>query len=123
MQLASTLEGVVYQRLVPRLGGGLVAAYEVLIANHAVRNLVREGKTRQLRNVVATHQQEGMQTLEMGLNNLIAEDLIDYDTALRVSLYPKELERPSQYTGVRQYVAHDAVAGQTPDPTPRMSSI
>ena len=72
VQLASTLEGVIYQRLVPRIGGGLVAAYEVLMANHAVRNLVREGKTRQLRNVVSTHQSEGMQTLEMGLNALMA---------------------------------------------------
>src|SRR5271165_3576031 len=94
VQLASTLEGVIYQRLVPRIGGGLVAAYEVLMANHAVRNLIREGKTRQLRNVVSTHQSEGMQTLEMGLNHLMAEDLIEYETALRVSLYPKELELP-----------------------------
>jgi twitching motility protein PilT len=124
VQLASTLEGVVYQRLVPRLDGGLVAAYEVLMANHAVRNLVREGKTRQLRNIVATHQQEGMQTLEMGLNNLMAEDLIDYDTALRVSLYPKELQAPSlQYGGVRQFVADEASAGRVSDPAPRVSSI
>src|SRR5579863_989704 len=95
VQLASTLEGVIYQRLVPRIGGGLVAAYEVLFATHAVRNLVREGKTRQLRNVLSTHQSEGMQTLEMGLNSLIGEDLIEYETALRVSLYPKEVERPN----------------------------
>ena len=67
------------------------------MANHAVRNLVREGKTRQLRNVVSTHQSEGMQTLEMGLNALMAEDLIDYETALRVSLYPKEVEAPRRY--------------------------
>jgi Tfp pilus assembly pilus retraction ATPase PilT len=74
------------------------------MANHAVRNLVREGKTRQLRNVVSTHQSEGMQTLEMGLNALMAEDLIEYESALRVSLYPKELERPKQYSGVHQYL-------------------
>jgi twitching motility protein PilT len=112
---------VVYQRLVPRLDGGLVAAYEVLMANHAVRNLVREGKTRQLRNIVATHQQEGMQTLEMGLNNLMAEDLIDYDTALRVSLYPKELNRPSNYAGVRQFVSDGSSALATE--APRVTSI
>jgi twitching motility protein PilT len=124
VQLASTLEGVVYQRLVPRIGGGLVAAYEVLMANHAVRNLVREGKTRQLRNVVSTHQSEGMQTLEMGLNSLMAEDLIDYETALRVSLYPKEVERPSHYAGVRQYLdegsAQEVHAGSV---LPRITSI
>ena len=72
VQLASTLEGVIYQRLVPRIGGGLVAAYEVLFATHAVRNLVREGKTRQLRNVISTHQSEGMQTLEMALTHLVS---------------------------------------------------
>jgi twitching motility protein PilT len=126
VQLASTLEGVIYQRLVPRIGGGLVAAYEVLMVNHAVRNLVREGKTRQLRNVIATHQSEGMQTLEMGLSELVAEEMIEYETALRVSLYPKELERPAQYAGVRQYL--DADGNSTSEqpvhvPSPRMTSI
>jgi twitching motility protein PilT len=94
VQLASTLEGVIYQRLVPRIGGGLVAAYEVLFASHAVRNLVREGKTRQLRNVISTHQTEGMQTLEMALTHLVAVGLVDYETALKVSLFPKEVGMP-----------------------------
>jgi twitching motility protein PilT len=124
VQLASTLEGVIYQRLVPRIGGGLVAAYEVLMVNHAVRNLVREGKTRQLRNIVSTHQSEGMQTLEMGLNALMAEDLIDYDTALRVSLYPKEVDRPAQYSGVHQYVDSESRMGLgSPDDRPRVTSF
>lgn len=94
VQLSATLEGVMYQRLVRRKEGGLVAAYEVLTANHAVRNLVREGKTRQLRNVISTHQGEGMQTLEMALSALIQEGAIEYETALKVSLYPKEVEKP-----------------------------
>jgi twitching motility protein PilT len=124
VQLASTLEGVIYQRLVPRIGGGLVAAYEVLMANHAVRNLVREGKTRQLRNVVSTHQADGMQTLEMGLNALMAEDLIEYDTALRVSLYPKEVARPSHYSGVQQYLDEDSARqARIEAPLPRITSI
>ncbi len=93
VQLASTLEGVIYQRLVPRIGGGLVAAYEVLMANHAVRNLVREGKTRQMRNVITTSQQEGMQTLEMSLTALVQAGVIEHEAALRVSLYPKEIEK------------------------------
>ncbi len=63
VQLAGCLAGVVAQRLVPRVGGGLVASFEVLIATHAIRNLVREGKTRQIRNVIATSRGEGMQTL------------------------------------------------------------
>ena len=91
VQLSAVLEGVVYQRLVRRKGGGLTAAYEVLTANHAVRNLVRDGKTRQLRNVITTHQSEGMQTLEMALSTLVDEDVIDYDEAVNVSMYPKEI--------------------------------
>jgi twitching motility protein PilT len=121
VQLASTLEGVVYQRLVPRIGGGLVAAYEVLMANHAIKNLVREGKTRQMRNAISTHQSEGMQTLEMGLNELIAAGLIDYEAALRISLYPKELEAPVVYGGVRQGLDSE-VHGELRQPT-RISSI
>jgi twitching motility protein PilT len=94
VQLASSLAGIVAQRLLPRIGGGLVAAFEVLIANHAVRNLIREGKTRQIRNVVATSQKEGMQTLEASLSELVAKGILDYDEAVGRSLYPKEVERP-----------------------------
>jgi len=111
VQLASTLEGVVYQRLLPRVEGGLVAAYEVLTANHAVRNLVREGKTRQLRNVISTHQSEGMRTLEMALSELIQDGVIDYETGLKVSLYPKEVQKPmpvAQAAAVAQTTAEGA---------------
>jgi twitching motility protein PilT len=94
VQLAAVLEGVLYQRLLPRQGGGLVAAYEVLMANHAVRNLVREGKTLQLRNVITTHQSDGMQTLEMALSQLVADGTVGYEEAVRVSLHPKEVEKP-----------------------------
>jgi twitching motility protein PilT len=65
------------------------------MANHAVRNLIREGKARQLRNVITTHQSEGMQTLEMGLTALVVEGFIDYESALKVSLFPKELGKPA----------------------------
>ncbi|MDT7539165.1 MAG: twitching motility protein PilT [Actinomycetota bacterium] len=94
VQLANALTGIVYQRLLPRLGGGLVAAYEVLVANSAVRNLVKEGKTNQLRNVVSTHQTEGMQTLEKSLTELVAQGVVDIDQARLVSLYPKDVEAP-----------------------------
>jgi twitching motility protein PilT len=94
VQLANTLSGVCYQRLMPRAGGGLAAAYEVMVATGAVRNLVREGKTNQLRNVVVTGQNEGMQTLEMSLNELVRDGTVEYDEALAVSLYPKEVKRP-----------------------------
>jgi twitching motility protein PilT len=94
VQLANALTGIVYQRLLPRANGGLVAAYEVLVANSAVRNLVKEGKTNQLRNVVSTHQHEGMQTLEKALTALVADGTVDLEQARLVSLYPREVEAP-----------------------------
>ncbi|HMC38972.1 MAG TPA: PilT/PilU family type 4a pilus ATPase, partial [Acidimicrobiales bacterium] len=94
VQLAGTLLGVLYQRLLPKRGGGMVAAYELMVGVPAVRNLVREGKTRQLRNVVATHRQDGMQTLEHALNDLVRRDVVDYEVALEASLYPQEIDKP-----------------------------
>ena len=91
IQLAGALQGVISQRLLPAEGGGRVAAYEVLLANDAVRNLLREGKTRQLRNVMISGQQEGMQTIEMDLARLVASGIISFDTAAEISAYPKEI--------------------------------
>jgi twitching motility protein PilT len=85
------LQGVISQRLLPAEGGGRVAAYEVLMANDAVRNLLREGKTRQLRNTMISAQQEGMQTIEMDLARLVASGIISFETAASVSAYPKEI--------------------------------
>jgi twitching motility protein PilT len=94
VQLSATLQGVIYQRLIPRIGGGMVGAFEIMVATNAVKNLVREGKTRQLRNVVATHQSEGMQTLESSLSDLLAQGLITEEHALAVSLHPREVNMP-----------------------------
>ncbi len=93
IQLAGSLAAVVAQRLVNRVNGGRVGAFEVLLANNACRALVREGKTYQLRNVISTSQREGMQTLEMSLIELISAGTISYDAALEVSMYPKDLAR------------------------------
>jgi len=91
IQLAGSLQGVISQRLLPAEGGGRVAAYEVLIANDAVRNLLREGKTRQLRNVMISGQQDGMQTIEMDLARLVASGILSFDVAASISAYPKEI--------------------------------
>jgi twitching motility protein PilT len=92
VQLASALSCIVYQRLIPRVGGGMVAAYEVLVANSAVRNLIKESKTHQLRNSLVTGQQDGMVTLEQSLSGLVQAGLISYDDAVKRSLYPKDIE-------------------------------
>ncbi len=92
VQLASTLTGVVYQRLMPRISGGQVGAFEVLVANAPIRNLIKQGKTNQLRNQLITGQREGMQTLEDSLNALVADGVVDYEEAAMRSLYPAEIK-------------------------------
>jgi twitching motility protein PilT len=93
VQLSASLAAVVAQRLLPRAGGGRIAAFEVLVATHPVRNLIREGKSNQLLNVMATSQSDGMQTLETCLASLISEGTISHEDALEVSVHPKELDR------------------------------
>ena len=93
IQLAGSLAAVIAQRLVNRADGGRVAAFEVLLGNSACRALIREGKTHQLRNVITTSKSEGMQTLETSLIELIGSGTISYETALEVSMYPKDLAR------------------------------
>ena len=95
VQLAACLAGVISQRLIPRIGGGMVAAFELLIANNAVRSLVREGKTHQIRNILAAGRAEGMCTLETWLNHLVENGLITYDDAVACSVHPKELKPPT----------------------------
>jgi twitching motility protein PilT len=94
VQLASTVTGVVYQRLLPKIGGGQVAAYEVLVATPAVRNLVKEGKTNQLRNQLVMGQREGSLSLELSLNVLVRDGVVSYEEAVSRSLYPKDVRRP-----------------------------
>ena len=92
IMLAGALQGVISQRLLPGVAGGRVAAYEVMVANEAIRNLVREGKSRQMRNMIATGAAEGMQTIEMDLARLVAAGLITMETAMEASAYPKEVQ-------------------------------
>jgi twitching motility protein PilT len=94
-QLSSVLQAVVSQRLVRRVGGGRVAAFEVMIVNDAIRNLIREGKIRQIRNVVATGTQDGMQTLEMSLDRLVSSGVVLYDEAVGLAQYWREIRNPA----------------------------
>jgi twitching motility protein PilT len=97
VQLASCLVGVLAQRLVPRIGGGLVAAYEVMFASNAVRNLVREGKTSMIRNVILTSQRDGMQTLEMDLSRLVADGTVTHEDASIRAVLPKDVKPPPAF--------------------------
>ncbi len=93
VQLSTTLEGVLYQVLVPRSNGsGRVAAVEIMLATSAVRNLIREGKTYQLVNVIQTGSQYGMQTLDQALLALYRNGIISRAEALARSVDVEELK-------------------------------
>ncbi len=93
-QLSMTLAAVIAQRLVPRIGGGRVAAYEVLMGTNAVANVIREGKVRQLRNMIATGQRDGMMLLEQSLSDLVAQGVVSADEARAHSVHPDEVQDP-----------------------------
>ncbi len=110
--LAGSLQGVISQRLIPAISGGRVAAYEVLIGNEAVRNLVREGKSRQLRNVVATGAPDGMQTIEMDLARLVTSGLISMEMAQSISAYPGEIQAQVSTLRAQAQAAATQASGQ-----------
>lgn len=91
VQLGSTLIAVVHQELLPRIGGGRIAAFEVLMANVAVRNLIRDNKVAQLRNVMVTSSDEGMCTLEAALAWMVRNDLVTEEDAMGRSMFPDEV--------------------------------
>ena len=93
LQLAASLAGIFSQRLIPRVGGGLVPAYELLIANKAVANLIREKRTHELSTVIETGAQEGMIDINHSLAELVAKGEISADSAYQYSLDPRILER------------------------------
>jgi len=82
VQVGATLQAVISQTLVPKLEGGITVAQEILVVTDAVRALIRDGKSPQLRNVMQTGAGEGMQTLEDSLNDLVQREVISYETAV-----------------------------------------
>lgn len=80
-QLGNILQAICSQRLIPAIGGGRIVAAEILIANPAVRNIIREGKSHQLDQVIQTGAKEGMQSMDYTLARLVQEGQISYDEA------------------------------------------
>jgi len=92
-QLANILMGICSQRLIPSIGGGRVAAAEILVANPAVRNIIREGKSHQLEAVIQTGAEFGMQSMDKTLVGLIHAGTITYDEARNYAVDVEELDR------------------------------
>ena len=92
-QLANILMAICSQRLVPAIGGGRVVAAEVLVANPAVRNVIREGKSHQLDAIIQTGADQGMQTMDRTLVSLVQSGTVTYDSAREFAVDLTEFER------------------------------
>ena len=92
-QLSNILMAICAQRLVPAIGGGRVVAAEIMVANPAVRSIIREGKTHQLDTVIQTGADAGMQTMDRTLVKLIQQGVITYDNAREYAVDLQEFER------------------------------
>lgn len=93
LQLASSLAGVFSQRLIPRVSGGLIPAYELLINNKAVGNLIREKRTAEVDVVIETSSQDGMIDMNRSLAELVKRGEITVESAYAHSLAPQVLDR------------------------------
>lgn len=93
VQLASSLIGIFSQRLIPRIAGGLIPAYELLLNNNAVANLIRERRTHEIDVVIETGTESGMVDLNHSLRELVRTGEISIENAYQYSLNPKGLEK------------------------------
>ena len=92
-QLSASLTGIFSQRLIPRISGGLIPAYELLISNNAIANLIREGRTHEINTVIETSSQEGMIDLNHSLAGLVRAGEITIENALLYSVNARGLEK------------------------------
>lgn len=92
-QLSNILMAICAQRLVPAIAGGRVVAAEIMVANPAIRSLIRDGKTFQIDTSIQTGADQGMQTMDRTLAKLVQEGTITYDSAREYAVDVQELER------------------------------
>ena len=92
-QLSFVLLGILAQQLIPKPQGGRILATEILLANHAVRSLIREGKGHQMYSVIQTAQKEGMRTMNQALYELVLGGVISQEEAMLRTTEPQDLER------------------------------
>ena len=80
--LGNTLEGIVAQQLLPKLGGGRIASIEVMLGSSAIKNLIREGKTHQMYSIIEMSGASGMQTMDRSLSDLYRAGIVSFDECL-----------------------------------------
>jgi twitching motility protein PilT len=93
IQLSASLIGIFSQRLIPRISGGLVPAYELLVNNSAVSNLIRDKRTHEIYSVIETGLEQGMIDMNRSLASLVQKGEITVENAFRFAVNPKGLER------------------------------
>lgn len=93
LQLAASLLGIFSQRLIPRIAGGRIPAYELLINNKAIANLIREKRTHEIDTVLETSSHEGMMDMNRCLIDLVQRGEISLESAYEYSINPKALEQ------------------------------
>jgi twitching motility protein PilT len=101
IQLSLVLQAIVCQQLVPTVDGKMAPAFEIMISNPAIRNLIREEKTYQIDSVIASSGKDGMRTMDQSLFQLAKQGRITTETALRFSIHEEALERRLEIEGVR----------------------
>jgi len=100
-QLAGVITAIISQRLVPTMDGTLTAAFEILVANGAVRNCIREGKTFMVDNIIQTSSDAGMVSLDYSLARLVRQGKITEEVAMSFSVKPAELQ--SNLRGIKNF--------------------
>lgn len=93
IQLSSVLQAVVSQQLIPSLGGGLAPAFEIMIANNAVRSLIREQKVDQINNVIYSNPDMNMITMDSSIYKLYSKGIISADNAVAFSTDPEMMRK------------------------------
>jgi twitching motility protein PilT len=94
MQLSQVLDAILSQTLLPRIGGGRIAAFEIMIVNSAIRNLIREQRINDLpRNMEFSSEEEGMHTLDQALSNLVRNGIVSREDAMVQSSNPAKLDQ------------------------------
>ncbi|RNL42218.1 type IV pilus twitching motility protein PilT [Paraeggerthella hongkongensis] len=100
IQLSMVLQAIVSQQLVPAIDGGAVPAFEIMFANTAIRNLIREEKTHQIDSVIAASGAEGMRTMDQSLFDLVKEGRVTKDMALQYSIHQEALKKRLEASGL-----------------------
>lgn len=94
VQLSSVLDGIISQQLLPKEdNSGRIAAHEIMVSNTALKNLIREGKTHQIQNLIQTGAKAGMVTMDYSISNLYRKGIISRETALEYCVDKEMLDR------------------------------